>query len=224
VIENNSSRKGELIMKNNNLIKHICNLQMVLLLVLATVFVNTGCEMKSSPVIKVQDVDTIRVGDSVVAEDEMRYYFYNTQATYEAYYIAEEMELDWNSEIQEGITMSEGVKSTVLDDICRREVIAALAGEYSVELDNEEFAEAKTMVETFFTETNPKLQEKIEISPLRLEEVFEKDILYKKVEKTIEEEETGKTDEVYKNWKTANNVTTGDEWDKLNFDETILAK
>ncbi len=211
-------------MKNNNLIKHICNLQMVLLLVLATVFVNTGCEMKSSPVIKVQDVDTIRVGDSVVAEDEMRYYFYNTQATYEAYYIAEEMELDWNSEIQEGITMSEGVKSTVLDDICRREVIAALAGEYSVELDNEEFAEAKTMVETFFTETNPKLQEKIEISPLRLEEVFEKDILYKKVEKTIEEEETGKTDEVYKNWKTANNVTTGDEWDKLNFDETILAK
>ncbi len=197
---------------------------MVLLLVLATVFVNTGCEMKSSPVIKVQDVDTIRVGDSVVAEDEMRYYFYNTQATYEAYYIAEEMELDWNSEIQEGITMSEGVKSTVLDDICRREVIAALAGEYSVELDNEEFAEAKTMVETFFTETNPKLQEKIEISPLRLEEVFEKDILYKKVEKTIEEEETGKTDEVYKNWKTANNVTTGDEWDKLNFDETILAK
>ena len=80
-------------MKNNNLIKHICKLQMVLLLVLATVFVNTGCEMKSSPVVNVQDVDTIRVGDSVVPEDEMRYYFYNTQATYEAYYIAEKMEL-----------------------------------------------------------------------------------------------------------------------------------
>ncbi|MCR5837314.1 MAG: hypothetical protein K6G88_12490 [Lachnospiraceae bacterium] len=211
-------------MKKDNLIKHICKLQMVLLLAFATVFANTGCEMKSSPAIKVQDVDTIRVGDIVVPEDEMRYYFYNTQATYEAYYIAEEMELDWNSEIQEGTTMSEGVKSTVLDDICRREVIAALAEEYEVKLDNEEFAEAKTMVETFFTETNPKLQEKIEISPLRLEEVFEKDILYKKVEKTIEDEEAGKADEVYKNWKTANNVTTGAEWDKLNFDETILAK
>ena len=178
--------------------------------------------MKQPDSVNVLETDTIQVGTNVVPEDEMRYYFYNTQATYEAYYIAEKMELDWNSQMQEGVTLSEGVKSTILDSICRREVIAGYADDYSVKLDSEDFAEAKKMVETFFTETNPKLQERIDISPLRLEEVFEKDILYKKVEKIIENEEEGKTDEMYKNWKAANTVRTGEAWQKMNFDEAIL--
>ncbi|MBE5958160.1 MAG: hypothetical protein E7254_04770 [Lachnospiraceae bacterium] len=194
----------------------------MLLVMSFVMFVLSGCDVKESRIINNDNIDTIQVGDSRVEEDEMRYYFYNTQATYEAYYIAENMKLDWDSEIQEGILLRDGVKSTVLDDICKREVIVSMAEDYSVELDNEDESEADKMVETFFTETNPKLQTKIDISPLRLKEVFEKELLYKKVLEIMENEEEGYSDEMYKNWKTANNVTTGEKWKKLDFNEKIL--
>ena len=197
---------------------------MGILLVLSLILsVFTGCEVSEKQQGIPDSVDTIRVGNIYVEDDEMRYYFYNTQATYEAYYIAEDMELDWDSELQEGTSLREGVKSIILDDICKREVIISFAEDYSIETDSDDVSEAEKMVETFFTETNPKLQSKINISPLRLQEIFEKEILYKKVSEAMEAEEEGKTDEMYKNWKNANNVTTGDKWHELDFDEVILS-
>lgn len=55
----------------------------------------------------------IRAGKSEVYLDEVLYYAYTTQATYETYYLMKGKEMNWNSEMKEGVTWQQGVKSTI---------------------------------------------------------------------------------------------------------------
>lgn len=68
----------------------------------------------------------INAGGIGVLTDEVRYYAYTAQATYEAYYISENKNIDWKSDMKKGVSWQEGVKSIVLDDICRREYFCSL--------------------------------------------------------------------------------------------------
>lgn len=174
------------------------------------------------PAKEAAETEVMVVGDAVVYLDEVRYYSYNTQATYEAVYIAEDEALDWNSEMSEGVTLEEAVKSTVLDRICEREALVQYAEEYGVAFTETELSEISDKVDTFFEESNPKLLERIDIEKERLKEVFEKEELYKKVKEVMDDEEAGKSDETYKNWKKVNNVTTNEYWNAINFKTPIL--
>lgn len=64
---------------------------------------------------------TITAGGSQVMLDEVRYYAYTAQATYETYYLTKGKEIDWDSKMDGDVTWEQGVKSLVLDDICKRE-------------------------------------------------------------------------------------------------------
>ena len=63
---------------------------------------------------------TITVGGSQVMLDEVRYYAYTAQATYETYYLTKGKEIDWDSKMDGDVTWEQGVKSLVLDDICKK--------------------------------------------------------------------------------------------------------
>ena len=61
--------------------------------------------------------ETAVVVDNVqVYLDEVTYYAMTTQATYETYYIANNMTLDWNSKVEDGVTLEMAVKSKELQN------------------------------------------------------------------------------------------------------------
>lgn len=169
-------------------------------------------------------IEVIVAGESKVYLDEVKYYAYNTQATYEAYYIAENMELDWNKEMSVGVPLETAVKLTVLERISEREAIVSFAGEYGVELSEEEIKAVDEKVKKFFEGTNKGLLEKISIKEKRLKSVYEKDALFEKVKAVMETEKEGKSEATYKKWKTVNNVTTNGYWDEINYQEPIFMK
>lgn len=174
--------------------------------------------------IEADKTGVIVAGESKVYLDEVRYYAYNTQATYEAYYMAEDKELDWSKEMSVGVSLETAVKSTVLDSICEREAIVSYADEYQIALDEEAIAEVDKKVQTFFEGTNEKLLEKIDVTEKRLSEIYQKAALFEKVKAAMEEQQEGKSEEAYKKWKTVNNVTTNEYWDEINYQEPIFMK
>lgn len=168
------------------------------------------------------ETEVIKAGDSVVYLDEVRYYVYNTQATYETYYMAENKELDWKEEKSEGVSLEEAVKSVVLDKICEREAMVSYAREYNVSLNETDIGKVSDKVEKFFSESDDNFKEKVDVSHNRMKEIFEKAALCEKVKRDMNKENEGKSDEMYKNWKKANNVTTNEYWDAINFDTPIF--
>lgn len=181
---------------------------------------------------KVEQVDTttkstsqivaINAGESAVYLDEAMYYAYTAQATYETLFISEGKEIDWNSEMKEGISWQQGVKSTVLDDICRRECMYSLAEEYNVSLSEEDEKEIAVYVENFFKNSNEKLISKINIERERLTYVFEKQKIAKRVEEIMTASDKNKPDKTYENWKSGNNVTAEEQWQSITFGEHIF--
>lgn len=169
-------------------------------------------------------IEVISAGKSKVYLDEVRYYAYNTQATYEAYYIAEGKELDWDKEMSVGVSLEKAVKSTVFDSICEREAIVLYADEYQIILNEADVAEVEKKVQAFFEGTNKKLLRKINVTRERLTEIYQKDALFKKVKATMEEQYEGKSEAAYKKWKTVNNVTTNEYWEGINYKEPIFMK
>lgn len=209
-----------------------------MILVVAVTVVLTGCESNKKmeegnakteaknpdevPAVMAEHTEVIKAGDVVVYLDEVRYYAYNTQATYETYYMAEEKELDWNGKISDDVTLEEAVKSTVLDTICEREAIISYADEYNIKLEESELLEISDKANKFFSETNEKFLEKVDVSHERMRAIFEKNALFEKVKMKMEDEESGKSEEAYKNWKKVNTVTTNEYWDAINYDTPIF--
>ena len=109
---------------------------------------NSGKEevTTSSP----EDTVAIHAGEIDVYLDEARYYAYVAQGTYETYYLTEGKELDWDQKTKKGVTMEELVKSTVLDDICRRECIYSYCKEYNIDLSEEEQEKIKIDLDNYY--------------------------------------------------------------------------
>ena len=123
----------------------------------------------------------LEIGGHDVCMDEIRYYAYTKQASYEAYYIAYDKEIDWQDSADDEQTLEEAVKESLLNEICKRSVINNHADEYEVELDSSDRAEAESMVDEYFENSSEALKTKINITEERLEEVFEYKILYEKM-------------------------------------------
>lgn len=164
----------------------------------------------------------IHAGEVQVLMDEARYYAYTAQATYEAYYISENREIDWDSKMTKGVTWQQGVKSIVLDDICRRECMYALASEYNIALTKEEEKMIDVAVEKYYSDTDKKLMSKIDIEKKRLKFVFEKEEIASKVENVMMATDKNLSDETYENWKTGNTVTAEKQWKMITFKEHIF--
>lgn len=164
----------------------------------------------------------IHAGEVQVFLDEAKYYAYTAQATYETYFITEGKELDWDSEMKDGITWQQGVKSIVLDDICRRECMYSLAEEYNVVLSEEEQSDIAIEVENYFSKTNKKLSAKINISEERLKFVFEKKKIAGKVEEIMTASNKKIPEETYEKWKTGNTVTAEQQWKSITFNKPIF--
>ncbi|MFQ9516352.1 MAG: hypothetical protein ACLRZ9_11095 [Eubacterium sp.] len=164
----------------------------------------------------------IHAGDIKVFLDEAKYYVYTAQATYETYYITEGKEIDWNSEMKDGVTWQQGVKSMVLDDICRRECMYSFAEEYNVNLSDEEKKEVGIDVENYYLKTSKILSSKIDISEKRLKYVFEKRKIADKVEEIMTASNKKLPDETYETWKTGNTVTAEEQWKTITFNKQIF--
>ncbi len=169
-------------------------------------------------------VVAIHAGDSDIYIDEARYYAYNTQGTYETYYLTEGQEIDWGGEKTKEMPFQQIVKSTVLDDMCRRECMYELADEYNVKLTDEEINSINKNVNNFFKKSNKKLKNKIDISKERLSVVFQKAEIAKKVEGIMNTENKDKADNTYKKWKEEHTVTADKIWEDINYNEPIFTK
>jgi hypothetical protein len=164
----------------------------------------------------------IHAGKVEVYLDEAKYYAYTAQATYETYFITENKELDWNSEMKEDTTWQQGVKSLVLDDICRRECMYAYADEYNVSLTDAEQSAIEKNVKNYLEKTSEKLISRINIDEKRLKFVFEKKKIAEKVEEIMTACDENLPDQVYEKWKTGNTVTAEKSWDNITFDKAIF--
>lgn len=164
----------------------------------------------------------LTVGQGQICLDEVRYYSYNTQATYEVFYSMEEEELDWHSEMSEGVSLEEAVKSTILDTMCERQALVEYAAENGIVLTEEELAQVDEKTNTFFQQSGEDILEKIDIGNDRLKEVYAKDALYLKVKESLETEQNGMSGKVYNKWKASNDVTTNSYWKYINFDTPIF--
>lgn len=173
---------------------------------------------------KTADDETVAIyaGDQLVYLDEAKYYIYTAQATYETYYLAEGKELDWNSEMSSKVTMKKGVKSLVLDDICKRECMYALAEEYNVKLSEEEKKEIDSEVEQYELQSSKTLKNKINIRKERLKIVFEKKRVARRVEEIMTASNKKLPKETYDNWKAGNTVTATSQWMEIDFGEPIF--
>lgn len=199
---------------------------MVCCLVIALCFSMIGCGGNSSKeevtTSSAEDTVAIHAGSVNVYLDEVRYYAYVAQGTYETYYLTEGKEIDWNEKTKKGVTMETLVKSTVLDEICRRECLYSCQKEYNVELSEDEQKKIEIDVDNYYKETNGELLSKIGISRERLKEVFEKQTIAKKVEDVMEYSDKNLADETYKNWKKENTVTAESQWESITFDKPIF--
>lgn len=164
----------------------------------------------------------VHAGDIQVFLDEAKYYVYTAQATYETYYLSERKEIDWNSEMKKGVTWEQGVKSLVLDDICRRECMYSLAEEYNVGLSEEEEKDIDIQIENYYSQSNKKLISKINIDKKRLKYIFEKKQIAKKVEEILTACNKKTPDETYENWKKGNTVTAEEQWKSITFNKPIF--
>lgn len=164
----------------------------------------------------------INAGDSIVYLDEALYYAYTAQATYETVFISEGKEINWESKMKEDVSWQQGVKSTVLDDICRRECMYALAEKYNVKLNKEEKKQIENEVVNFYNKTNKKLLDKINITKERLIFVFEKAKIASRIEEIMIASDKSKADATYENWKKGNTVTAGEQWKNITFDKHIF--
>ena len=120
------------------------------------------------------------------------------------------------------VTWQQGVKSIVLDDICRRECMYALASEYNITLTKEEEEMIDVAVEKYYSDTDKKLMSKIDIEKNRLKFVFEKEEIASKVENVMMATDKNLSDETYENWKTGNTVTAEKQWKMITFKEHIF--
>lgn len=164
----------------------------------------------------------IKAGDTSIYMDEVRYYAYKTQGTYEVYYLSKDKVLDWNQELSEGVTLQEGVKSEVLDGICKRLALFEKADDYNIFLTQDQKEEVVENVEYYFTNSSEKMINKVNISIERLKEVYEKEMIAGLVEQAMEDKERGSSDAMYLKWKQDNKVITEKAWDDINFDEKII--
>lgn len=164
----------------------------------------------------------IHAGKSKVYLDEAKYYAYTAQGTYETYYLTKGKDLNWNKKTSKGVSMENLVKSTVLDDICRRECMYALRDEYAVTLSQEESDQIDIKLSNYYTETNGELLSKIGISKSRLKKVFEKKEIADKVENLMSFNDKKLPDEMYKKWKSDNTVTAEVQWENISFKHHIF--
>lgn len=164
----------------------------------------------------------IYAGNSNVYIDEARYYAYTTQATYEAYYLAEGKKLNWGGGKTKETPFQYVVKTTVLDGICRRECMYELADKYNVQLTEDELKDINIDVENFYKDGNAKLTNKINISRDRLNIVFRKAKIAEKVEGIMNTSDETLADDTYKKWKEEHTVTADKNWEDINYNEPIF--
>lgn len=169
-----------------------------------------------------EDTVAIHAGEINVYLDEAKYYAYVAQGTYETYYLTEGKEIDWDKKTKNGVTMEAMVKSTVLDDICRRECMYNCQKEYNVALSAEEQEQMEIELDNYYKETDGELLSKIGISRERLKKVFEKQTIAEKIENVMAFADENLPDETYKKWKTENTVTAEPQWESITFDKPIF--
>lgn len=116
-----------------------------------------------------------------VLADEARYRAYTAQASYEAYYIANGIELDWESEVTDGETLEEAVREDVLEKMETMLVVLSAADEYDASLSSSDEDEAGEMADDFFSESADALIDAVNISSASLEALFERELLYEKI-------------------------------------------
>ena len=172
---------------------------------------------KESIGIKIEDIDS-KADIADIYMDEVRYYAYKTQATYEVYYMSKNKELKWNKKLKIGVTLEEGVKSQILSNICERQALYEEASKYDVSLSAEEESEANEEADYYLENSSEKMLSKVNISKERLVEIYKKEKIAKKVEDILNAKEKNSADEMYQQWKRNHNCNE-EPWGKINFSE-----
>lgn len=171
--------------------------------------------------IKIEDIDS-KADIADIYMDEVRYYAYKTQATYEVYYMSKNKELKWNKKLKIGVTLEEGVKSQILSNICERQALYDEASKYDVSLSAEEESEANEEADYYLENSSEKMLSKVNISKERLVEIYKKEKIAKKVEDILNTKEKNSADEMYQQWKSKVTIVMEEPWGKINFSEKIM--
>lgn len=171
--------------------------------------------------IKIEDIDS-KADIADIYMDEVRYYAYKTQATYEVYYMSKNKELKWNKKLKIGATLEEGVKSQILSDICERQALYEEAAKYDVSLSAEEENKTNEEADYYLENSSEKMLSKVNISKERLVEIYKKEKIAKKVEEILNAKEKHGADEMYQQWKGKVTIVMEEPWSEINFSEKIM--
>lgn len=171
--------------------------------------------------IKIEDIDT-KADIADIYMDEIRYYAYKTQATYEVYYMSKNKELKWDKKLKIGVTLEEGVKSQILSDICERQALYEEASKYDVSLSAEEESKANEEADYYLENSSKKMLSKVNISKERIVEIYKKEKIAKKVEDILNAKKRHGADEMYQQWKGKVTIIMEEPWGEINFSEKIM--
>ena len=171
--------------------------------------------------IKIEDIDS-KADIADIYMDEIRYYAYKTQATYEVYYMSKNKELKWNKKLKIGVTLEEGVKSQILSDICERQALYEEASKYDVSLSAEEESKANEEADYYLENSSKKMLSKVNISKERIVEIYKKEKIAKKVEDILNAKKRHGADEMYQQWKGKVTIIMEEPWGEINFSEKIM--
>lgn len=171
--------------------------------------------------IKIEDIDS-KADIADIYMDEIRYYAYKTQATYEVYYMSKNKELKWDKKLKIGVPLEEGVKSQILSDICERQALYEEASKYDVSLSAEEESKANEEADYYLENSSKKMLSKVNISKERLVEIYKKEKIAKKVEDILNAKERHGADEMYQQWKGKVTIIMEEPWGEINFSEKIM--
>lgn len=154
-------------------------------LILCLMFILPSCGKSNKTVMS--------IGDEKLTDGVLRFYAYNTQASYESYYYACGAKLNWDKETS-GETLEEEVKASILEDIKRTYILTNHASDFSFNKGSVTDDELKERVKEFNDETSEKLKKKINISDEELKSVLKHQILYEKIGEKIKQDKSIKAD------------------------------
>ena len=205
--------------------KNFKRVMLVTVAVFAMALVMVGCGSSDSKEQKKSADKTVAIeaGDNQVFLDEVRYYMYSSQGTYEIYYIADGKEIDWG-EKNGKTTWENTVKGSVLDSIAKRECFYEQRDEYNIQLDDKAKQDIDLKVANYYTGTDEKLKNKINIKESKLTALFTKAYIATMIEDIMNTTEKGSADKYYKSWLEKNDIECENAYFTINFDEHIFTR
>jgi len=179
------------------------------------------------------DTFVLSVGDRKIYLEEINYHLYQLRD----YYVEEYGEEPWEVVMEDGRTVKEYAKEQLLSELIETQILVDKAGDYDIELTEEEIAQFGTEAQAYIDKIGPDIMEVFGITSEAVEKVYTDNEIKNRVKNAIIDEITTelsedsanadlsdadlelKAEEEYQirltKWKDSYTIVIGEQWDNI---------